>query len=149
MLSALIAALHFLAAFIVFAAVFYEWLTFNRTPTLSEAKRIQLCDAWYGLSSMALIAAGLLRVYYFEKGSEFYLSSPFFIAKIVLFVIVGLLSIYPTKQFIKWRSATRAGNAPQIDETTFARIALLLKLEVLLLVAIVVFASLMAKGIGV
>jgi putative membrane protein len=148
MLSALISAVHFIAAFIVFAAVFYEWLTFNRTPTLIEARRIQLCDAWYGLSSMTLIAAGLLRVYYFEKGSEFYLSSPFFIAKIVLFVIVGLLSIYPTKQFIKWRPATRAGNAPSIDDPTFARIALLLRLEVMLLVVIVIFASLMAKGIG-
>jgi putative membrane protein len=147
MLSALVSAIHFLAAFAVFAAVFYQWLTFSRTPTLIEAQRIQRCDAVYGLSSIALIAAGLLRVYYFEKGSEFYLSSPFFIAKIVLFVIVGLLSIYPTKQFIKWRPVTRAGNAPSMDETTFARIALLLRLEIVLLVAIVVFASLMAKGI--
>jgi putative membrane protein len=148
MLSALIAAVHFLAAFAVFAAVFYQWLTFSRKPTLIEAQRIQRCDAVYGLSSMALIAAGLLRVYFFEKGSEFYLSNPFFIAKIVLFVVVGLLSIYPTKQFIKWRPVTRAGQAPQMNEATFARIALLLKLEVLSLTVIVVFASLMAKGIG-
>lgn len=147
MLSALVAAAHFIAAFGVVAAVFYEWLTFNRTPTLSEARRIQLCDAIYGLSSIVLIAAGLLRVYYFEKGSEFYLNSPFFIAKIVLFGVVGLLSIYPTKKFIKWRVATRAGQAPEINEVTFARIALLLRLEVTLLFVIVVFASLMAKGV--
>jgi putative membrane protein len=147
MLSALVAAAHFIAAFGVVAAVFYEWLTFNRTPTLSEARRIQLCDAIYGLSSIALIVAGLLRVYYFEKGSDFYLSSPFFIAKIVLFGVVGLLSIYPTKQFIKWRPVTRAGKAPHMDEATFARISLLLKLEVVLLVVIVICASLMAKGI--
>jgi len=147
MISAVIAALHFLAAFGVFATVFYEWLTFSRTPTLDEARRIQLCDAWYGLSSIVLIVAGLLRVYLFEKGSEFYLKSPFFILKIVLFVTVGLLSIYPTMQFIKWRSATRAGRAPEFDERSFARIALLLKLEVWLLAAIVVSASLMAKGV--
>jgi putative membrane protein len=147
MLSALVAAVHYLAAFGVVAAVFYQWFTFNPAPTLAESRRIQLSDAIYGLSAMTLIAAGLLRVYYFEKGSEFYLSSPFFIAKIVLFVIVGLLSIYPTKQFIKWRPATRAGQAPKMDEVTFTRIALLLKLEVLLMAVIVVFASLMAKGI--
>jgi len=147
MTSALVAAAHFLAAFGVFATVFYEWLTFTRTPTLAEARRIQLCDAWYGLSSVALIAAGLLRVYYFEKGGEFYLKSPFFLLKIALFVIVGLLSIYPTMQFIKWRSATRAGQAPSVDERVSARIALLLKLEMLLLLAIVVAASLMAKGV--
>jgi len=147
MLSALVAAAHFLAAFGVFATVFYEWLTFSRTPTLPEARRMQLCDALYGLSSLALIVAGVSRVYFFEKGSDFYLHSPFFITKIALFVAVGLLSIYPTMQFITWRTATRAGQAPVVDASTFARIALLLRLEVLLLVAIIVSASLMAKGV--
>jgi len=35
------------------------------------------------------------------KGSAFYFGNPFFNAKMALFVLVGLISIYPTVRFIK------------------------------------------------
>jgi putative membrane protein len=148
MLSALVAAAHYLAAFGVAAAVFCEWLLYSRTPTHADARRIQRCDAWYGLSSIALIVAGLLRVYFFEKGSAFYLGNGVFVLKIALFAAMGLLSIYPTTRFIRWRADTRAGRAPAIDAREFSLTAAALKLELVLIVAIVMCASLMAKGIG-
>lgn len=148
MTGALIAAVHFLAAFGVVAAVFCEWLLYSRTPTHADARRIQRCDAWYGLSSIAVIVAGLLRVYYFEKGSAFYLGNGVFILKIALFAAMGLLSIYPTTRFIRWRADTRAGRAPVIDAREFSLTAMTLNLELGLVVAIAVCASLMAKGIG-
>ena len=32
-----------------------------------------------------------------------------------LFVLVGLISIYPTVRFIKWRAQTRQGAAPVVS----------------------------------
>jgi len=148
MMSALVAALHFVAAFGVVATVFSEWVIFNRTLTLAEARRIQRCDAWYGICATFAVVAGLLRVYFFEKGSHFYLSNWVFLIKIGLFVTVGLLSIYPTMQFIGWRKATRANEAPTLTDRRFAVVQRLLRLEVLLLVGMIIAASLMAKGVG-
>ena len=54
-----------------------------------------------------LLVVGLLRVYYFEKGAAFYFGNAFFIAKLALFIVVGLLSIYPTLEFSAWRKALK------------------------------------------
>jgi putative membrane protein len=146
--SAFIAALHFIGAFGVFATVFAEWVIFHRTPTVAEARRLQFCDTCYGLCAALVLVAGALRVFYFEKGSHFYLSNPLFLVKMTLFVIVGLLSIYPTVRFLDWRKATRANQAPTMTDAQFSLLQAILRLEVVLLVGIILAASLMAKGIG-
>ena len=146
--SALFAFVHFVAVFGIFATVFLEWQTMGPAPSLAEAKRIQRCDRWYGLFAMTLVVVGLLRVYYFEKGRAFYFSNPFFNAKMTLFVLVGLLSIYPTIRFIRWRAQTRQGAAPVVSADEYRRIIMVLRAELVLLLGAAFCASLMARGIG-
>jgi len=146
--SSFFAFLHFVAVFGIFSTVVVELLTMSKTPTLAEAQRIQLCDRWYGIFAGIVLIVGLLRVYFFEKGGSFYAGSPFFHAKMTLFVLVGLLSIYPTVRFIKWRPETRQGKAPVVAEQTYQRIMLALKLELVLLLGVALCASLMARGVG-
>jgi putative membrane protein len=146
--SALIAALHFLGAFGIAATLCTEWVTFNRTPTLAEARRLQRCDNWYGLFATVVLAAGALRVLYFEKGGHFYFGNPVFLVKMALFLTVGLLSIYPTVLFLGWRKATRTNQAPTMTDKQFNLTLKILRLEVVLLIGIILTASLMAKGIG-
>jgi putative membrane protein len=148
MTNALVAALHFIGAFGVIATVFAEWIIFNPTPTFAEARRLQRCDAWYGLSALVVMVAGGLRVFFFEKGSAFYLGNPVFHLKMALFLGIAALSIYPTVVFIRWRKATRNNAAPTMTTEQASRIALLLRLEMVLLAAMIVAASVMAKGIG-
>ncbi len=145
--SAFFAFLHFAAVFGIFSTVVFELLTMSRTPSYVEARRIQLCDRWYGIFAGVVLVVGLLRVYYFEKGSSFYNASPFYHAKLTLFVLVGLLSIYPTVRFVKWRPHTRQGLAPVVSEEAYGRIVLVLRLELLLLLAMALCASLMARGV--
>ena len=147
-ISALLAFLHFAAVFVVVGTVSYEWLAMSRFPSHAEARKIQLCDIWYGISAAVLLVVGFLRVFYFEKGKDFYLSNPFFIAKLSLFLVVGLLSIYPTIMFIKWRKETKRGLSPVVTERQFFVVSIFLKLELLLLLAIALCASLMARGIS-
>ncbi|KQU78607.1 hypothetical protein ASE08_03325 [Rhizobacter sp. Root16D2] len=148
MASSLVAALHFIAAFGIAATLFLEWLSFSRTPTLAEAKRIALADRWYGIFAGLLLIVGFVRAAHFEKGWSFYAHSPFFHLKLTLFVLVGLLSIYPTVRFIRWGPALKAGRAPEITEREHRLISRLLAVQMTLLVLIVVSASLMAHGVG-
>jgi putative membrane protein len=146
--NALFAFLHFLAAFGVVAIVTTEWLTLNRKPSHAEALRLLRCDMWYGVFAMLLLVVGFLRVFYFEKGSAYYFSNHFFWTKVALFAVVGVVSIYPTVQFLGWRKDTRQGKPPVLTEPQFLRLRLALRLEVGLLVVIVFSASMMAKGLG-
>ena len=146
--SALFAFLHFLAVFGVFATLFLEWQTMSSAPTHGEALRIQRCDRWYGQFAMLLVVVGLLRVYFFEKGKAFYFGNPVFNAKMTLFVLVGLVSIYPTMRFIAWGKLTRQGQVPVVSAPELHRLRQALGAELVLLAGIVLCASLMAKGLG-
>ena len=64
-----------------------------------KSRKLQRIDALFGASAGVLLVVGVLRVFYFEKGAAYYFHSAPFIAKLVLFVAVGLLSIYPTVTF--------------------------------------------------
>jgi len=103
-ISAMFAFLHFVAVFGIFCTVFLEWQTMTPTPNYVEARRMQRCDLWYGIFAGVVLVVGFMRVYHFEKGHAFYSASPFYYVKLALFLLVGLISIYPTVRFIKWRS---------------------------------------------
>jgi putative membrane protein len=147
-ISALFAFLHFLAVFGVFSTVFFEWQAMSHAPTYVEAKRIQLCDRWFGIFAGVVLIVGFLRVYYFEKPKAFYFTNAFFNAKLTLFLLVGLLSIYPTIRFIKWRAQTNQGLAPTLSTVEFKRIMAVLRAELVLLLGVAVCASLMARGVA-
>lgn len=148
-MSALFSFLHFAAAFGVFGVLLYEHLAMSRTPTLEVARRIQACDRLYGILAGALLVVGFLRVFYFEKGAAFYMKNPFFHVKVGLFVLVGLLSIYPTIRFVRWGKSVKAGMAPVLGEDEYRKIMMLLRAQLALVLAIIACATLMARGIGI
>jgi len=148
MISALFAFFHFLAVFGIFAALFLQWRTMSPAPTLVDAKRIQASDRVYGMLAIVVLGVGFLRVYHFEKGKAFYAANPFFQAKLMLFLGVGLLSIYPTIRFLRWRAQTKQGLAPVLAAREYKTIMTVLRMELLLLLATALCASLMARGLG-
>lgn len=148
MASALISFLHFAAAFGLVAALVIEWVTFSPAPTLRDARLLQRADLGYGLCAGIVLVCGFLRVHFFEKGSAYYYANLFFDAKLTLFAIVGLLSIYPTLRFLAWRSPMREGRPPVVAPSEYQTIRKVLTVELLLLLLIVLCAALMAHGIG-
>jgi len=148
-INALFAAAHFVAVFGIVATLFFEWMTISPAPTYAEARRLQMCDRWYGICAVLILFIGFARVFHFEKGKEFYFANPFFHAKLALFVLIGLLSIYPTVRFIKWGVQTKQGLAPVVAEREYKTIKALLSVQLLLLVGVATCASFMARGIGV
>ena len=147
--SAIVAYFHFIAAIGVVCSVLFEWVTFCKKPSQIEAKRIQKADIIYGVSAGLVLIFGFLRLFYFEKGSAYYFGNQFYYIKLYAFAIVGIISIYPTIRFFKWRKITKAGNNPIIENVEFTIIQWILRIEVIGLLVMIFAASMMAKGIGI
>ena len=148
MTSAIMAFLHHLAAFTLVSVVIYEHTAFRKEMSIAEARRIQRMDMLYGISAVILLVVGLLRVFNFEKGAAFYTQNWFFWTKMIGFALAGLLSIYPTVRFVSWNKSLAKNQAPEISDTEFARIKLILRLELLGIVIIILSAAMMARGVG-
>lgn len=144
----LFAFLHHLAAFALVAALAIELVLIRQELTASNARRLQLVDAALGASAGILLLVGLSRVFYFEKGAAYYFHSVPFIAKLSLFVLVALLSIYPTVVFLSWRRSLKEGVAPVVEPARLRTVRALIHVELAGVVAILLCAALMARGIG-
>ena len=132
------AFLHHLAAFGLVAALVAELVLLAEPPVApAVAQRLRVIDAIYGVSAGVLLVVGLLRVFYFEKGAAYYFHSAPFIAKLTLFVAVGLLSIYPTIVFRKGVAPDKLGTVRSLIRWQIAGVVLIL-----------LCAAMTARGIG-
>jgi len=147
-LTPLFAFLHHLAAFTLVAALAVEFALLRGELTVARARQILSADRIYGISAGLIVLIGLARVFRFEKGAAYYFHSIPFIIKLSLFAIVGLLSIYPTVQFLKWRPALQRGLMPGMADVTRRRVRMLVHLELAAVVVILLCAALMARGVG-
>jgi putative membrane protein len=143
-----LAFLHHAAAFVIVGVLTAELVLLMGELTLTSARSLLRIDAAYGIAALVLLVVGFLRVFYTEKGAAYYFHSGSFIAKIGLFLIVGLLSIYPTLQFMSWRKLLAQGRLPPLDAAVRRRIRMLVHVELTLLFLIMLCAALMARGIG-
>jgi putative membrane protein len=144
----LFAFLHHLAAFALVSALAIESAMTRGELTFDRARVFLSADRILGIAAGVLLVVGMLRVGFFEKGSAYYMHSAPFIAKFSLFVIVGLLSIYPTVQALSWRSALKAGTAPSVPPEAMRRLRLMIRLETMGVGLIILCAAMMAKGVG-
>lgn len=137
--------LHFISVITLSGSLIAEFFILEKTLQRKTIKRLGQIDAIYGISALVLLGAGLtLWLGEFGKPAEFYNQNPTFHLKLVLFILIGLLSIYPTIFFIK----TGKGEAEdQVKIPPLIRWSL--RAELLLLVSIPLLAGLMAKGIQI
>ena len=140
MMSAFTAFLHHVAAFALVAGIAVEFVLVRQELNTATARRLAVADLVVGISAGVLLVVGMLRVFYFEKGAAFYFHNAAFIAKLALFVVVALLSVYPTLKFFAWRKNPDASAVPLVRR--------ILHLELAGIVLILLCAALMARGIG-
>jgi putative membrane protein len=145
-MSTLFAFLHHLCAFTLVSAVAIELMLIRQQLTLSSARRLQVTDIVLGIAAGALFVIGLLRVFFFEKGASYYFHSHAFLTKFSLFIVVGLLSIIPTREFLSWTSALKAGQVPVMDDRKRRRVTVIIHGELGAIVIILLCAAIMARG---
>ena len=145
-MSTLFAFLHHLCAFTLVACVAIEFTLLRQELTLGSARRLQVTDLVLGLAAGALLVIGLLRVFFFEKGASYYFHSHAFLGKLSLFVVIGLLSIIPTREFLSWRGALTAGRVPVIGARKLRLVTGIIHGELFAIVIILLCAAIMARG---
>src|ERR1700755_3331849 len=116
----LIAYLHYLSIILLAGFLVGELVMCRAGMTAEQARRLAGIDAVFFASALAALATGLLRLFFYAKGVGFYTGNPAFWAKMALYVIIALLSIKPTRTFMRWKRAA-SGALPAGDEIAGAR----------------------------
>lgn len=147
-MAPLFAFLHHLAIFALFAALVVEFIVLQDALTLRSARKIRVADMVYGIAAGSVIVVGVLRVAYFEKGAAYYLHSVPFWIKMATFMAVGVMSIWPTIEFLSWSKPLKRGQVPAVTPRKIRFIRRLIHLELAGVVIILLAAALMAKGVG-
>lgn len=135
--------LHFVSILGLFGTLLAENILIRKSLTRREVGTLTAIDAFFGISAISTLIAGLLIWFKYGKGMEFYLKNPVFLAKLGLFLAVGLLSIYPAIWFPKHRKG-----GPDDKLEVPGRIIAFLRTELALVLLIPLFAVLMARGVG-
>jgi putative membrane protein len=143
--SIVVAWIHYVSIMLMIASLLGEHLLLKQELMAAEARTVQRLDIIYGGSATLVLVTGFMRMY-LEKGTTYYLQSGPFHALLGLFIVVALLSIYPTVVFLRWRAATLAGRGQQLDPAQFKKIQMILRVEMTLLLVAPFFATWMAHG---
>lgn len=146
--ASLIAFGHFISVFALVAALVLQLALLSESMGVEIARRVQRADRVYGVAAILMLTFGFLRVIYFEKGSAYYFSNTFFQIKLGLFIAVGLISIYPTFLYSRWSKELKQGIVPRVSAEMVTSLKRIIHWELVLLGAILLCASLMAKGFG-
>jgi putative membrane protein len=146
--DAILAYLHFAAIFTLLWFLVKEWALLKVGVEQLEVKRLANADIGYFIAAIAVLATGLSRLLFGAKPVIFYTGNPVFHVKVGLFVLVAIISIWPTLAFIRWRKAAAANAAFRVDQREWRMAKRLLLVELHLVALIPLFAVLMARGIG-
>jgi putative membrane protein len=148
MADALVAYFHYAAMVLIAVVLVAEHRLCRPGLAAEHVRQLARVDRLYLFAALLAIATGVARLVWLGKGPAFYLYNPVFYIKLALFAAVGLLSIPPTLQFLRWVRALRAGGrAP--EDWQVARARLYIKAQLALFALIPLMAVLMARGIGI
>ena len=145
MLDLILAVLHHLAILSLILIVGAELALSRGALSASTVRRLASVDLGYGVSAGLIIVVGVCRVIFGAKGWVFYAHTPWFAAKMATYLVVGLLSIYPTVMFLRWRRAADADAAFSPPAVDVAAVRCTVVIEAALLGLIVAFAAAMAR----
>ena len=148
-LEAILDYLHFLAilTMVVFIAseaalCRVEWLN------AAVVERLARIDMVYGIAAIAVLASGLARTWWGMKGTAWYWTNPLLHVKLTLFIIIAVISIFPTLTYFRWRKALRAnGTLPAEAEVRKTRRLVMIQAHLIAVVPLV--AVFLARGFGV
>jgi putative membrane protein len=144
----LVVYLHFAAMTLIAVFLAIEYLICVPGLPRERVKLLARVDLLYLIAALLALVTGVARLVWLGKGPGFYLHNPVFYLKLALFVAVGLISVPPTMQYLRWMRGIKTGTAAVADfEVLRARRYVLV--ELVLLAFIPFLAVMMARGIGI
>jgi putative membrane protein len=147
-LDAVLAYLHYLAIFTLVSLLAIEIFLIRGTLDARLIRLLGRVDLAFGGASLAVLVTGFLRLGLGAKGADFYLGAWPIYVKVGLFLLVGMISVYPTLAFVRWRRALDHDAQWQVPAGEQRRMRRLVMIEVHLAALIPVFAVIMSRGLG-
>lgn len=144
----ILAAVHHVLIFALAGVIAFEVGVARQGLTPTDVRRLGKVDMWYGILAVLIVIVGFSRAVFAAKGWAYYSVNHFFWAKMGAFAIVGLLSIWPTVSFIRWRRALVANSEFVPAPKAIATVRRFLWAEVFFFALIPIFAAAMARGFG-
>ncbi|RYZ95433.1 MAG: DUF2214 family protein [Moraxellaceae bacterium] len=142
MAEVLVRYMHFIGIILLSSALVSEHLLLSSENSINKLKRLAIVDALVGAGAIIVLTAGLLLLLVVGKPSEFYLKNWVFHLKATLFILIALLSIYPTIFFARHRKKN------SLEFAIPKSIIMIVRLELTLLLFIPLCAVFMARGYG-
>ncbi len=143
----LITYFHYFSFLVLFAALVTEHLWTKNELNRKDALRLRTIDTIYGIATLVVIGTGIFKIFVVGKPSLYYFNNWCFFVKMGLFVVIGLLSLWPTWVILK--NSRLAKKSPETATFKYpSSLKNILRLELLLIALIPLFAILMARGIG-
>jgi putative membrane protein len=146
--DAMYAWFHYLAIFVMVVVMTAEAVLLRADLTANGVKRLIIYDRLDGVSAILVLITGVLRLTLGAKGAAFYMSTPWFHAKITLFVIIALCSIPPTLAILRWAKQSRQNAAFVPPAADIKRARRWVMIESHLFIFLPLFAVLMARHIS-
>ena len=87
-----------------------EWLN------AAAVRRLVRVDVIYACAGLAVLLTGVARTWWGMKGAGWYGHQPLVHVKLTLFVLIGLISLKPSRHFRRWRQTLEATGALPPDE---------------------------------
>lgn len=134
--------LHFLGIITLASALIGEHLLISKEMSLKSFKKLIIVDAIYGVGAITTLGGGALLWFAVGKPAEFYSYNFIFHIKLTVFLLIGILSIFPTVYFLRNR------------KTAFESIIIpnyivkIIRVELVLLVLLPLLGTLISRGIG-
>lgn len=110
------------------------------------ARRLQQIDLINGVAATLILLIGLVRLFHFGKGPDYYFHNLPFIGKLVLYGIATGLSLVSTLEIRRWAEPLAAGRTPAITARQFGAMRVALSLQLACVIGMVICAVLAAGG---
>ena len=152
MLRITLAVIHLIALVMGMSAIDVRARMLRRVRSDATALREAFAaDTMWGIAALLWISTGLWRwIGGTEKAPSYYVSNHIFMAKMGFFVLILLLELWPMITLIRWRIQAGRGKLAPLEEIapTASRIAIISRIQSLLLLFMLIAAVLMARGYG-
>ena len=139
---------HILFVIVIVVCLVMELTQVKSELTWKQLQRLLRIVGLYGLAAIVVVSTGMLNWFLLGKGEQYYSENVIFLTKFSLFIVVGLLSLYPTIWFFKHKKKYKEDPPEFLHITNASLIRKIITVEIVIMSIIPLLATLMANGIG-
>lgn len=134
--------IHFIGIMSLAATLVAEHLIISSQMSMKQFKKVVFIDLIFGISAVLTLIGGLALWLWVGKDASFYSTNWVFHVKLTMFILIALVSIYPTMFFLKNRKKdSETINVPK-------SIIMFIRLELALLFILPFLGALISKAYG-